>query len=259
MGELAADALAEQTGDDVVVDLRTSVPEIDLTQPDSEAPKLTVVADRWQPHPGFRYGGRRLLFKRLIDKAVAAAALVLLAPAMVALAITVKLTSPGPAVFRQQRVGRFGEPFEILKFRTMHVDAEGHLRRDPALWAAYVDNDYKLEMEDDPRVTRIGRFLRRSSLDELPQFINVLRGEMSLVGPRPVLQEELEAYGEWVEAYLHVYPGLTGIWQVEGRNDVTYPERALLDVRYADEWSLGSDISLAVRTIPAVLTSSGVK
>lgn len=126
------------------------------------------------------------------------------------------------------------------------------------LYAKYKANDFKLEISEDPRITSIGRFLRRSSLDELPQLINVLHGEMSLVGPRPVLRDELELYGPWAEAYMAVFPGVTGRWQVEGRNNIRFPERYELDARYADEWTLRGDLSLIARTIPAVLRNEGV-
>lgn len=242
--------------DEPIIDLTSPEPELVLR---AEPPHLRVVDDAWVPHVGFRYGGKRLLIKRAIDKMAAGIALVLLAPVFGAIALAIKLTSRGPVLFRQQRIGRWGIPFTIVKFRTMHADAEERLRADAQLWHRYVANDFKLEADEDPRVTRLGQWLRKTSLDELPQFLNIWHGEMSLVGPRPVIAEELESYGPWVEAYLHVYPGLTGIWQVEGRNDVTYPERALLDVRYADEWTLRGDLSLAARTLPAVLTSSGVK
>lgn len=248
--------IAIDPADDFVIDLTGPEPTIEVPQP---RPEPSIESAPWLPHPSFRYGGRRLLVKRTVDRFVALLAAIMLSPLLVLIAIAIKMTSRGPVLFRQQRVGRFGVPFTLVKFRTMHVDAEARLRSDPEMWAAYVDNDFKLEAADDPRVTPFGGWLRKTSLDELPQLLNILQGHMSLVGPRPVIIEELKAYGPFVEAYLHVYPGLTGIWQVEGRNDVAYPERALLDVRYADEWTLRRDFSLAVRTLPAVLTSSGVK
>lgn len=259
MTDLAQTPSSSTRTPEIVVDVTTAGPSVELPQA-QPLMHLRAMSDEWQPGDAFRYGGRRLKIKRATDKAVAGLAMVALAPVIGAIALAIKITSPrGPVFFRQERIGRYGEPFRIVKFRTMHVNAEEHLRQDRELWDAYVANDFKLEADNDPRVTRVGKWLRKTSLDELPQFINIWRGDMSVVGPRPVIREELEAYGPWVEAYLHVFPGLTGVWQVEGRNDVAYPERALLDVEYADRWTLRRDFSLAARTLPAVLTSNGVK
>ncbi len=221
-------------------------------------PFIRVVGSGWVPPERFRYSGVRLLAKRTLDYVLAGIGLVVVAPLFVVVACLVKATSRGPVLFRQWRVGRHGAQFEVLKFRTMRVDSEERLRTDPALYGKYRDNDFKLDLDEDPRITRVGRFLRRTSLDELPQLINVLHGEMSIVGPRPVVRDELELYGPLAEAYLAMYPGITGRWQVEGRNDIRFPERAELDVDYAEGWSLRNDLSILSRTIPAVLRNEGV-
>lgn len=198
------------------------------------------------------------LSKRVLDLAIAIPALIVLAPLLALTAIIVRLSDGGPALFCQRRVGYNNKKFNCFKFRTMVVDAEARLNalldRDPvaaAQWRAV------RKLEKDPRVTALGRFLRMSSIDELPQLINVLRGEMSLVGPRPVLEDELGRYGASAPFYLSCRPGLTGLWQVSGRSNVDYESRVKLDVNYAANWSLGYDIKIIAMTIPAVLTSRG--
>jgi lipopolysaccharide/colanic/teichoic acid biosynthesis glycosyltransferase len=172
-------------------------------------------------------------------------------------ALLIKLTSRGPVLFRQERVGLGGEGFVMYKFRTMCRDAEEQLNSDPDLWERYVANDYKLPVCEDPRITRLGRWLRRTSLDELPQMFNVLLGSMSLVGPRPVTRAQFDAFADVVDAYRSVRPGMTGYWQVNGRSDVHYPERADCDRRYVAEWSVWLDVSLIVRTPIAVAGGRG--
>ncbi len=172
-------------------------------------------------------------------------------------ALLIKVTSRGPVLFRQERVGLGGQGFRMYKFRTMRYDAEELLNSDPDLWDQYVHNDYKLPVSDDPRITRLGKWLRRTSLDELPQMINVLLGSMSLVGPRPVTRAQFDAFAEVVDAYRSVRPGLTGYWQVNGRSDVHYPERAEYDRHYVAEWSFWLDVSLIVRTPLAVIGGRG--
>ena len=221
-------------------------------------PLDTSGAVRWAPKPGCRYRGFRLTLKRMIDVTVAGVLLIGLAPVFGVLALAVRVSSPDPIVFRQVRIGRNGRPFIILKFRTMQVDAERSLRQDPELRARYLTGGFKLSLAEDPRVTRLGSILRRTSLDELPQLVNVLRGEMSLVGPRPVLAEELVQYGGYRPAYLLAFPGLTGAWQVSGRDAVRFPGRAMLDAQYLDDWSLAGDLSILARTIPVALTARGV-
>jgi exopolysaccharide production protein ExoY len=195
--------------------------------------------------------------KRALDIGVAATALVVLAPLFVVVALAVKLSSPGPVLFRQERVGAGGRTFGIWKFRSMRVDAEAYLFSHLDLYRRYLDNDYKLTVDEDPRVTSVGRFLRRTSLDEVPQFLNVLLGHMSLVGPRPVLAPELARYGDDVDSYLAARPGLTGSWQVAGRSAVEYADRVGLDVEYVGKWSVMRDVKILLRTPRAVLFCRG--
>lgn len=195
--------------------------------------------------------------KRALDIAVVLAAGVVALPIGLLVAALVRLTSRGPALFRQDRVGLGGRDFRMLKFRTMVNDAEDRLHTDPDLWDLYVRNDYKLPSSIDPRMTRLGRLLRRTSLDELPQLLNVLGGSMSLVGPRPVTRAQYNAFIDVVDAYRSVRPGMTGYWQVNGRSDVHYPERAEYDRCYVEEWSFWLDLSILVRTPITVVRGRG--
>jgi lipopolysaccharide/colanic/teichoic acid biosynthesis glycosyltransferase len=154
-------------------------------------------------------------------------------------------------------VGRFGTRFPLYKFRSMVPDAERLLRASPELHARYVAGNYKLPDDEDPRITPLGRILRRTSLDEIPQLWNVLRGDMSLVGPRPVVPQEVAEYGDYARMVLRVRPGLTGAWQVGGRSEVAYPERAWIDLDYVAERSLPGDVAILLRTVPAVLRRRG--
>jgi lipopolysaccharide/colanic/teichoic acid biosynthesis glycosyltransferase len=194
------------------------------------------------------------VIKRSGDIIFSLAVLSLGSPLFIVLALMVKLTSPGPVFYVQQRVGRDYRSFGCIKFRTMRRDADRILSRildeSPELREEF-RHDFKLR--NDPRITRIGRFLRRSSLDELPQFLNVLRGEMSVVGPRPIVRQELPRYGERMEEVLSVRPGLTGLWQVSGRNNLSYRQRVLLDLRYARHRSLRLDLLIILRTIGVIL------
>jgi exopolysaccharide biosynthesis polyprenyl glycosylphosphotransferase len=220
----------------------------------------SIVWRRGQPFIMLRRVGLRwqqLILKRLLDITLSAAALVVLAPLMAAIAIAVRLDSGGPVLFRQMRPGRGGRKFGMLKFRSMHTDAEALLRADPELYTTYLRNACKLPEKLDPRITRVGRFLRRTSLDELPQLWNVLRGDMSLVGPRPVVGPELESYGEGTPTLLSVRPGITGAWQVNGRSTVQFPERAYMELEYVEQWSLGRDLLIMLRTLPEVLRARG--
>ncbi|NNE96456.1 MAG: sugar transferase [Acidimicrobiales bacterium] len=198
--------------------------------------------------------GWRAAAKRLFDVTVAAAALLILAPIAAIAAILIKIDSPGPVLFRQQRVGRNGVLFGVLKFRTMVENAE-------ALKASLADANEAagplFKMRIDPRVTRVGRVLRLTSFDEVPQLWNVIRGEMSLVGPRPALPVETAAWGDDVYGRLRVRPGITGMWQVSGRSGTTFEEYTRLDLFYVDNWSLVVDLTILLRTIPAVLKSDG--
>lgn len=209
------------------------------------------------PRPALRYRGWRRHLKRAFDVTVVALSLPVMLPLMAVVAVLVKLSSAGPVLYRQERLGQDGTTFQVLKFRTMYVDSDERLRADRDLYRAYVANDYKLPNEVDPRVTKRGRFLRTSSLDELPQLFNVLSGTMSLVGPRPIVCDELERYGDAASSYLAVRPGLTGRWQVDGRNFVRYPERAQLDTEYLESWRLRTDVSILMKTIPSVLRRHG--
>ncbi len=191
--------------------------------------------------------------KRSLDLAGAVLGLLLMAPVLVAGAIAVRLDSPGPVLFRQRRVGRGGRPFTLLKFRTMIVDAE---RLAPGLRAESGDPDW-LKLERDPRITRVGRLLRRTSIDELPQLWNVLRGEMSLVGPRPLIGSEDEQVVGWERTRLDLSPGVTGMWQVLGRTDIPFREMLRLDCLYVTNWSLWLDVKLIARTLPAVFGRRG--
>lgn len=216
--------------------------------------------DAWRRESGERGGGRRSYetrWKRVFDATVAAGLLLLTLPLIGVLALLVA-TDGGRPVFAHPRVGRDGRLFPCVKLRTMVVDADARLARllaeDPAAaeeWA----RDRKLRR--DPRVTWIGRVLRCTSLDELPQLWNVLRGDMSLVGPRPVTPEEIVLYGPSARSYVRVRPGLTGPWQVSGRNEVSFAERVELDRAYADRPSFAGDVSILLRTVPAVLRVTG--
>jgi lipopolysaccharide/colanic/teichoic acid biosynthesis glycosyltransferase len=190
--------------------------------------------------------------KRAVDIALALPLLFTAIPVMVVIAIAVACTSRGPVFFRQTRVGRGGTPITVTKFRTMYVRADERLAADPSLYRTYRSNDFKLPPGEDPRVTRLGRHLRNLSLDELPQLWDVVVGRMSLVGPRPVVPDELECYQEYAPAYLAVRPGLTGVWQVSGRCSIRYPERARLDHHYVATWSLRNDISILIKTVRVV-------
>jgi exopolysaccharide biosynthesis polyprenyl glycosylphosphotransferase len=191
--------------------------------------------------------------KRCLDLIGAALLTTVFLPVLVVIAVAIKLDSPGPVFFRQSRVGRGGKRFDVLKFRTMHRDAEA--RRDELL-ADSMDPNW-LHLENDPRITRIGRRLRHLSLDELPQFWNVLKGEMSMVGPRPLIESEDQMIGGWARSRLDLTPGLTGLWQVLGRTNIPFEEMVKLDYQYVTNWSLWTDIRLILRTLPAVVKRSG--
>jgi exopolysaccharide biosynthesis polyprenyl glycosylphosphotransferase len=199
-------------------------------------------------------GGGRLLGKTAFDLLLGTVALLVAAPLMLLVALAIRLTSKGPALFRQTRVGVDGREFEMLKFRSMVVDAEA--RREDLLGLSD-GNGVLFKMRDDPRVTRVGRVIRRFSIDELPQLINVVKGEMSLVGPRPPLPEEVAGYSEDATRRLKVRPGVTGLWQVSGRSDLSWEESLRLDLRYTDNWSLTLDMQILWRTFRAIMRGSG--
>ena len=200
-----------------------------------------------------RRSGGRAAVKRAVDVMVAALALIVLAPMLAMTAVAIRLDSRGPALFRHRRIGLNGKPFDCLKFRSMQQGAEAILAEDASLRALYRHHGYKLPEQLDIRVTRIGRLIRVTSIDELPQLVNVLRGEMSLVGPRPVVAEELEHYRGAERLLLSVRPGMTGAWAVSGRHHVRYPARADLELDYVRGWSLRTDLRILFRTARAVV------
>ena len=209
--------------------------------------EMRAVSLRWQ----------QLLLKRLLDVVLATFLLVALSPVLVLITLAIVLTSRGPAVYGQRRPGHLGRNFRCLKFRSMHTDAEQRLRSDPELHAEFVANGFKLPEGKDPRITPLGRILRRTSLDELPQLWNVLRGDMSIVGPRPILPDEIAHYDDQCHLLLLLKPGITGLWQVSGRSAVGYRERIGLQLQYVERWTLGRDLGILLRTVPAVLAQQG--
>jgi exopolysaccharide biosynthesis polyprenyl glycosylphosphotransferase len=196
----------------------------------------------------------KALLKRSLDVAVAAALLMISLPVWLLVALAIRLDTPGPVLFRQERIGRDGQPFTMLKLRTMVADAEKRL---PELNHLNEAEGHFFKISRDPRVTRVGCTLRRWSIDELPQLLNVLRGEMSMVGPRPPLPHEVAAYDAWHLRRLRVRPGVTGVWQVSGRSDVPFDQAVRLDLFYIENWSLGYDLYLLGRTFGAVLSRRG--
>lgn len=195
---------------------------------------------------------------RVLDIVISISAILFLLPVLVVVAILVRLQDGGPIIFRQPRIGMNGEVFFCLKFRSMRVDASAVLER-------LLETDLKLRAEwethqkfrNDPRITKLGNFLRKSSIDELPQLLNVIRGEMSLVGPRPIVQSEVNKYGRSFKFYTSVQPGITGLWQVSGRSDVNYSRRVALDRVFARKACLALYLGILIKTIPAVLTRKG--
>ena len=195
--------------------------------------------------------------RRAIDILGTAALLVVLSPLFALVAALVWWRMGRPIIHAQQRVGRSGRLFPLYKFRSMVADAEHLLRASPELYERYVASNFKLPPEEDPRITPLGRFLRRASLDELPQIWNVLKGHMSLFGPRAIVPEEVANYGDYARMLLRVKPGLTGFWQVSGRSSIGYPERARMDLQYVGRRSLREDLRILLRTLPAVLQQRG--
>ncbi|WP_445290604.1 sugar transferase [Aeribacillus sp. FSL K6-2848] len=196
--------------------------------------------------------------KRTMDIVGAIIGLILTSPLFFIISIFYLFgDSKGPIFFKQIRVGKNGKKFYIYKFRSMIVKAEDKLKADKELYQKYVENNYKLEPHEDPRITNLGRFLRKTSLDEIPQLINVLKGEMSLVGPRPVVVEELREYGDRVNEFLSIKPGMTGYWAVSGRSNIDYPERVDLELFYVYNQSFYLDIRIIFKTLQIVLTRKG--
>lgn len=201
--------------------------------------------------------GDSLLLKRTFDAISAAILLLVLTPLMALVALCVKLTSPGPVVFSQERFGQKKRRFRMYKFRSMLVNAEEVLRQNPELYARYRQGNFKLPELEDPRITPVGRLLRKTSLDELPQLWNVLRGDMAIVGPRPVVPGELVHYGAGAALLLALKPGLTSAWVLGGRSSVGYPRRAELELAYVRDWSLRGDALIFLKTLPLVITGKG--
>jgi exopolysaccharide biosynthesis polyprenyl glycosylphosphotransferase len=194
--------------------------------------------------------------KRLFDVVGSLTLIVLFSPVLLAVTVAIKLTSKGPVFFRQDRVGINGETFRMIKFRSMVIDAESRLE---ALKAQQRDagNQVLFKLKNDPRITKVGKFIRRFSIDELPQLFNVVTGDMSLVGPRPPLRSEVDLYGDDALRRLLVKPGMTGLWQVSGRSDLTWDDSVRLDVYYVENWSITGDLAILWRTAKAVFGSSG--
>ena len=229
--------------------------------PDFSLPDLTDTPVSRLIHPATIYAARRThrkrfynICKRSADIAISLHLLILLTPLFVIIALLVKLGSRGPVFFAHRRLGLNGKQFGCLKFRTMTVDADERLKQDLHLRRQFED---RFKLENDPRVTRVGSFLRQTSLDELPQLVHVLTGEMSLVGPRPIVEPELVKYSIYAQKLLSVKPGLSGLWQVCGRSHTTYPERVMMDMHYIDYRCLFLDMQLLLRTIAAVARKSG--
>jgi exopolysaccharide biosynthesis polyprenyl glycosylphosphotransferase len=214
-----------------------------------------AVSDGYVHYLSVEHKPYQMAVKRVFDVLVSGGVLLLLSPLLLVVSVLILvLCSPGDILFRQQRVGRHGRTFNMLKFRTMVVDAEA---RKASLQALNEQSGPVFKIKDDPRVTPLGRFLRRFSIDELPQFFNVLRGDMSIVGPRPPVPSEVARYEAWQRRRLSVLPGITCVWQVSGRNEISFEEWMYLDMRYIDHWSLTEDIKLILKTVPVVVTGRG--
>jgi exopolysaccharide biosynthesis polyprenyl glycosylphosphotransferase len=226
----------------------------------SPQPSLFLAADTT------RFFGLQARLKRLMDILIAMGLLAVTSPLFLIVALLIKRSGPGPVFFVQERLGRDGQPFLFYKFRTMEHNSDDAIHRQFA--AMFINGDEEgcrksngdrkiFKMSQDPRVTRIGAWLRRTSLDELPQIFNVLRGDMSLVGPRPPIVYEIEHYQPWHMERLKVTPGLTGLWQVSGRSSVPFEEMVRLDVHYINHWSLWMDLRILLKTVPVVLQGTG--
>jgi exopolysaccharide biosynthesis polyprenyl glycosylphosphotransferase len=235
---LVAPALTDVAGPRIAVRHVSGLPLLQVTEP--------------------RFTGPQRLMKKSVDLAASALGLLLLSPVLAVVAVLVKASSPGPVIFRQIRIGKNGAPFGIYKFRSMYVDAEARLAelRDQN---DHGEDGVLFKLREDPRITPLGRHLRRFSLDELPQLVNVLLGSMSLVGPRPPLPEEVEKYERHVHRRLLVTPGVTGLWQVNGRSDLSWDESVRLDLYYVENWSVMLDIEIVWKTLAAVLRGAGAR
>jgi lipopolysaccharide/colanic/teichoic acid biosynthesis glycosyltransferase len=199
-----------------------------------------------------------LAFKRGFDILGALCGILVFSPMFLFISILYLFgRQKGPVFFKQQRTGLNGKSFYIYKFRSMVMNAEEKLKKDKNLYQKYKANSYKLDPKEDPRITKIGKFLRKTSLDELPQLINVLRGDMSLVGPRPVVKEELAEYGDRIQLFLSCKPGITGYWQAYGRSEISYPERVDVELHYIYHQSFALDLKILIYTISSVIKSKG--
>ena len=227
---------------------------MDYALPDLVDPRVFRLIGNSRNGHGDRTRVAYQTIKRIIDVAVSASLLLVLSPLFLLIAFLVKVTSKGPVFFAHRRLGRDGRLFACLKFRTMIVNAEERLKNDPELRKQFEE---KFKLEDDPRITPLGAFLRRTSLDELPQLWHVLTGEMALVGPRPIVEGELSKYSIYANKLLTVKPGLSGLWQVCGRSHTTYPQRVMMDMHYIDHRSLKLDAQLLLLTASAVIRKSG--
>ncbi len=230
---------------------------LDTSQPPSQQYNKTMDTQSGDYHPVLpRLKERRLenFLKALLDYLLVIPGLLLISPLLLAIALLVKLDSPGPIIYKRRVLGRDGVEFNAYKFRTMYINGDEILAKHPKL-RTELNESYKLKY--DPRVTRVGMILRKFSLDELPQLLNVLRQEMSLIGPRIIAPNELAKYGLYKDVLLSVLPGLTGLWQVSGRSNTSYDERVQLDMQYIYHWSIWLDIQILFKTIPAVLKGDG--
>lgn len=199
-----------------------------------------------------------LFAKRLTDIILSFIALVCLSPIFLFVWITSRFgQNKGPVFFKQVRIGKNGKPFKIYKFRSMIVNADEILHANKKLYQKYINNNYKLEPEEDPRITKLGAWLRRTSIDEIPQFINIIKGDMSIVGPRPVVKEELSEYGDRVNKFLSVKPGAMGLWQASGRSNIPYPERCDVELHYVDKASYWFDIKIMFKNIISIFKADG--
>jgi lipopolysaccharide/colanic/teichoic acid biosynthesis glycosyltransferase len=224
------------------------------------SPRLFIPADTTR-----YYGGQGHL-KRALDVLLAGLALLAVSPLFLLFALLIKRSSPGPVFFVQERLGRDGRPFKFYKFRSMMHNSDDAIHRqfaamfiagDESGCAASNSGEKVFKLKRDPRITPIGAFLRRTSLDELPQLINIVKGEMSLVGPRPPIAYEIENYQPWHMERLKAVPGLTGLWQVSGRSSVSFDDMVRLDIRYINEWSFRRDLAIIAKTVPVVLRGTG--
>lgn len=196
--------------------------------------------------------------KRGTDIVISTLALVCMLPIFMIMWLVYQFgDNKGPMLYKQERIGKDGKPFHILKFRSMVVDADEQLHSDPALYQKYVDNNFKLPEDQDPRVTRFGKFIRKTSIDELPQFINIFKGEMSIVGPRPVVREELSNYGDRQAEFYSVTPGAMGYWQAKGRSSIEYPERCDVELYYVEHASAMLDLKIVFKNLVSIFKREG--